>query len=265
MRFKSLTDLKRKEPQELVLAALPQTIRITPFALDKAFKISALVRRLFQESFEWYGFTLATREQPAIVIDIGLPQNDENIQEYVSLNAEQIALFQETLPPELIINGWIHSHGSLDFKKFSAIDEMNQRTVLDYVTTKLRQPVAKREIFISDLVCLVKGEYREEDLQRGSVNLITDTAVAEAMLLETVYGGFCFAIVIGDEGWHRQEIHHLYRGILSGYTAGASREAELTFIGEHTTLSAADLQLLSEEVQNKIRPITYKPEKLERV
>jgi hypothetical protein len=264
MRFKSLTDLKRREPREIFLAALPLTMPIIRFALDKAFKISELVRHLFQESFEWYGFTLAAREQPETVIDIGLPRNDENILEYVSLSPEKIAAYQETLPPELVINGWVHSHGSLDFKKFSAIDEANQRTVLDYVTTKLRQPVAKREILITDLVCLVKGEYRGEDLKKGSVNLITDAPVAEAVLLETVYGGFCYAIVIGDDGWHRQEIHHLHRGLLSGYTVVASQEAELVVLDSGKSLSAADFQLLSEEVQDKIRPTTYKPEKLER-
>jgi hypothetical protein len=140
MRFKSLTDLKRREPREIFLAALPLTMPIIRFALDKAFKISELVRHLFQESFEWYGFTLAAREQPETVIDIGLPRNDENILEYVSLSPEKIAAYQETLPPELVINGWVHSHGSLDFKKFSAIDDANQRTVLDYVTTKIPWP-----------------------------------------------------------------------------------------------------------------------------
>lgn len=265
MRFKSLTDLKRREPWEIFLAALPQAMQITRFALDKAYKISELVRHLFKESFEWYGFTLASREQPEIVIDIGLPQNDENILEYVSLSPEKIAAYQGTLPPEVVINGWIHSHGSLEFKKFSAIDEANQRTVLDFVTTKLRKPVAKREILISDLICLVKGEYREDELQKGSVNLITDRPVAEAMLLETVYGGFCYAMVIGDDGWRRQEIHHLHRGILSGYTAVAGQEAELVLVDTGKSLSAADLQVLSDEVQDKIQPITYKPEKLERV
>jgi hypothetical protein len=265
MRFKSLTDLKRREPREIVLATLPQAMPITRFALDKAFKISELVRRLFQESFEWYGFTLANREQPETVIDIGLPRNEENILEYVSLSPEKIAAYQETLPPELVINGWVHSHGTLDFKKFSAIDEANQRTVLDYVTTKLRLPVAKREILISDLVCLVKGAYQEEDLKTGSVNLITDRPVAEAVLMETVYGGFCYALVIGDDGWHRQEIHYLHRGLLSGATVVASQAAELVVRDTGKSLSAADLQLLSDEVEDKIQPITYKPEKLERV
>jgi hypothetical protein len=264
MRFKSLTELKRRQPREIVLATLPEDIPIAKVALDKAFKINELVRLLFKESFEWYGFTLADRDAPTTVIDIGLPPNEENILHYASLSPEKIAAYQEDLPAGVVINGWIHSHGSLEFKKFSSVDEENQRTVLDYVTTRLRQPVAKREIVIDDLALLVQGRYQDQDLAQGSVNLITDAPVREASLLETVYGGFCYAIVIGDDGWRHQEIHHLTRGILSGRTLVASLEAELRLLDSERSLSDADIQRLSQEVAEKIRPITYKPEKLER-
>jgi hypothetical protein len=264
MRFKSLAGLKRREPRKILLATLPEDIFITRFALDKAFKINELVRDIFKESFEWYGFTLATRDQPEIIIDIGLPRNEENILEYASLIPEKIAAFQDDLPPDVVINGWIHSHGSLEFRKFSGVDEANQRTVLDYVTTKLRQPIAKREIVINDLVFLVEGNYQEPDLERGSVSLITDTPIQEVTLLETVYGGFCYAIVVGDQGWHHQEIHYKHRGILSGYTVVQSREAELSYVDSERSLSAEDLRLLRHEVQEKIQPIAYKLEKLER-
>ncbi|MBW1991035.1 MAG: hypothetical protein JRI59_02720 [Deltaproteobacteria bacterium] len=265
MRFKSLTGLKRREPWEIVLATLPQDISITRFALDKAFKICKLVRELFQESFEWYGFTLAAREQPEVIIDIGLPRNEENVLEYARLTSEKIATYHEALPPDLVINGWIHSHGSLELRKFSAVDEANQRTVLDFVTSRLRRPLAKREVIVSDLVCLVAGHYQEADLEKGSVNLITDQPVREAKLLETVYGGFCYALVVGDEDWHYQEIYYQRRGILSGFSTVEHREAELRCLPSERTWSSADLQLLREEVQDKIQPITYKPEKLERV
>lgn len=265
MRFKSLTALQRRQPREIVLATLPEDIPITSLALDKAFKINELVRALFQESFEWYGFTLAARETPEVVIDIGLPHNEENILHYASLSPEKIAAFQEALPAEVVINGWIHSHGSLEFKKFSSVDDVNQRTVLDYVNSRLRRPVAKREIVIGDLALLVKGRYDDQDLARGNVNLITDAPVGEASLLEMVYGGFCYAIVIGDDGWRHQEIHHLTRGILSGRTTVASREAELRLLESEHSLSDADIHLLRQEVAEKIRPVTYKPEKLERI
>lgn len=265
MRFKSLTDLKRREPREIVLATLPQDIAIDRFALDKAFKISELVRSSFKDSFEWYGFTLAARDRPETIIDIGLPINEENILEYASLVPEKIVAYQEGLPPELVINGWIHSHGSMDLRKFSAVDEANQRTVLDYVTTKLRQPVAKREIVVNDLICLVEGRYQETDLKKGSVSLITDKPVQEAVILETVVGGFCYAIVVGDDGWHHQEIHYKHRGILSGHAVIYSREAELRCLDSERRLSAADVQLLSREVLEKIRPVSYKPEAIERM
>lgn len=265
MRFKSLADLKPREPREIVLAALPQDIPITRFALAKAVQINELVRDLFKDSFEWYGFTLAARQQPEVVIDIGLPPNEENILEYVSLGAEKIAAYQEALPPEVVINGWIHSHGSLDLRKFSSVDEANQRTVLDYVVSRLRRPVAKREILIKDLVCLVQGRYQERDLAEGSVCLVTDAPVRQAALWETVYGGFCYAIVVGDGGWHHQEIHYQRRGILSGHLVVDSREAELHFVEAERTLSTEDLLLLTQEVQEKIRPTSYKPEIIERM
>jgi hypothetical protein len=265
MRFKSLTNLKRREPREIVLATLPEDIAIARFALDKAFKISELVRRLFKDSFEWYGFTLGAWDRPETIIDIGLPVNEENILEYASLLPEKIAAYQEDLPPNLVINGWIHSHGSMDLRKFSAVDEANQRTVLDYVTTKLRQPVAKREIVINDLICLVEGCYQEADLKKGSVSLITDRPVQEAVLLETVVGGFCYAIVVGDSGWHHQEIHYKNRGILSGHSMVHSLEVELRYVDCERRLSAEDVRLLSREVLEKIRPVSYKPEAIERM
>jgi hypothetical protein len=248
-----------------MLARLPQDIAVTRFALDKAFKINELVRRSFKDSFEWYGFTLAAQDRPEIIIDIGLPVNEENILEYASLVPEKIAAYQEDLSPELVINGWIHSHGSMDLRRFSAVDEANHRTVLDYVTTKLRQPVAKREIVINDLTCLVEGRYQEADLKKGSVSLLTDTPVKEAVLLETIVGSFCYAIVIGDDGWHHQEIHYKSRGILSGQSEISKQDAELHCVDAERGLSAEDIRLLSREVREKIRPVPYKPEIIERM
>lgn len=265
MRFKSLADLKRREPREVVFATLPQEIPITRFALDKAFKINELVRAAFQESFEWYGFTLGERTRPEVILDLGLPANTENVADYVSLAPERIAAYQETLPPDLVINGWIHSHGRMEVRRFSAIDEENQRTVLNFVTPRLRRPVAKREIVIDHLVCLVKGRFQDRDLEKGSVSLITDAPVGEATLMETVYGSFCYALVIGDDGWHHQEIHYQHRGILTGHTVVESRAAELRLLETERRLSAEDIRRLREEVQEKIQPITYKPEIIERM
>ena len=82
MRFKSLADLKRQKPKEVTLATLPQEVSMTHYAKEKAFKISELVLEIHEESYEWYGFTIADKENPELITDIGLPQNDQNLQEY---------------------------------------------------------------------------------------------------------------------------------------------------------------------------------------
>ena len=70
------------------------------YAKDKAFKISELVGMIFEKSFEWYGFTLADKDHPELIIDIGLPQNDLNLQDYTALGSQRIAEFQESLPED---------------------------------------------------------------------------------------------------------------------------------------------------------------------
>jgi hypothetical protein len=137
--------------------------------------------------------------------------------------------------------------------------------VLDYVTALLRRPVAKKEILIRDLTILVKGRWTEKELEPGSVALITDTPVTEARIIETIYGGFCYAIVIGDSGWHRQEIHYRRRGILSGRTAEEKREAGLVLSGAERPLTRAEVQVLKEEVRARIRPgVAVPQERFER-
>jgi hypothetical protein len=265
VRFKSLGALKIPEPKEIVLATLPQDLKITRYALTKAFKISELVRQLHQESFEWYGFTIAAKAAPELVIDIGLPKNAENFNEYTRIGPEMIADFQESLPADRLINGWIHSHGGLDYQKFSGIDAENHLTVLDFVAPLLRKRLAQKEVLIKDLVLLVKDQVADHDLARGNVTLITDVPVAEARIMESIYGGFGYGIVIGDGGWHRQEIYYQQRGILSGQTLVSKKEAELILVDTGNSLSEGDIEVLAKEVQEKIQPITYKLEKLERI
>ena len=264
MRFKSLQDLARTAPQEMVLATLPEQVLMTDFAKAKAFAVSELVRQVHGESFEWYGFTLGERAQPEIVVDVGLPENDENQEVYASLSSEGIAAYQETLPAGRVINGWIHSHGTLEYREFSRVDGLNQETVLDYVTSLLKVPVAKKEVVSRDLTFLLMEEEEATRLAEGSVTLLTDVPVGRARLLETVYGGFCFAIVIGDEGWSRQEIHYKTRGVLTGETHVSKREADLTLVETGKILTSSDLEVLELEVKERLRPITYTLEKLER-
>lgn len=265
MRLKSLSEIKRPEPEEVVLSTLPQQIPMMRFAREKAFKISELVRNIHKESYEWYGFTIADRDNPEVVIDIGLPNNDQNVHEYTGIGPERIAQYQESLPPELLINGWVHSHGKLNYQQFSNIDAQNHLTVLDYVTSLLRKPVAKREILVSDMTLLVQGEYTRSDLMKGSVSVVTDVPVTEVRIMETVFGGFSYGIVIGDGGWHKQEIYYRTRGILTGRTIVSMREAEIVFIDGERSLTASDVDRLAEQVAKKISPREDPPpERLER-
>jgi hypothetical protein len=265
VRFRRLSDLEGARGYEATLAALPEQIPMARCALAKAFKISELVRVIHNDSYEWYGFTIARRGAPEFVADIGLPSNDQNLLDHTGVSAEAIAAYQESLSQDQVINGWIHSHGKLSYEKFSPVDEGNQVAVLDYVTARLRRPVAKKEILIRDLTILVKDRWTEKELEAGSVALITDAPITEARIIETIYGGFCYAIVIGDAGWHRQEIHTRRRGILSGQTTEERREADIVLSDAERPLTGADLQKLSEEVRVRIRPGVAAPrERFER-
>ena len=259
MRFKSLSDLKRQKPKEVTLATLPQEVSLTHYAKEKAFKISELVRQIHDESYEWYGFTLADKENPDLITDIGLPRNAQNLQEYANIGPEGIAEYYDSLSEDTIINGWIHSHGALHYRHFSHTDDENQATVLDFVTARLRKAVAKKEIPIQDLQLLVKDEFAEKELEKGSVSLITDAVVSEAILMETIYGGFSYSIVIGDEGWHEQEIHYQERGVISGRTHVSMKSAEVMLIDNGRSLTQADIIALGKEVEEKIQPNTNPP------
>ena len=259
MRFKSLSDLERRKPKKVILATLPQEISITRYAKDKAFKISELVREIHDESYEWYGFTLADKENPELITDIGLPRNAQNLEEYATINPEGIAEYHDSLAGDTVINGWIHSHGALHYTHFSHTDEENHATVLDFVTARLRKTVAKKEIPIQDFQLLVKDEFEEKELEQGSVSLITDAVVSEAILMETIYGGFSYSIVIGDEGWHEQEIHYKERGVISGQSHVSKKSADLVLVDNGRSLTQADIHALSEEVEEKIQPNTNPP------
>ena len=78
MRFKSLSELKRPKPYEIFLANLPQNIVMSQYAKTKTFKINELILTIHGDSFEWYGYTLGTKDSPELIIDIGLPKNELN-------------------------------------------------------------------------------------------------------------------------------------------------------------------------------------------
>jgi hypothetical protein len=235
---------------------------MTKYAKVKAFKINELVGVIFEKSFEWYGFTLANKDHPELIVDIGLPKNDLNLQDYTTLGSQRIAEFQESLPESVIINGWIHSHGALNYKHFSHTDEQNHLTVLDFVAARTRKPLAKKEIAIQDLVLLEQDRFTEKDLERGSVCLITNGSITEAKIMESIYGSFCYSIVIGDEGWHEQQIHCRERGILSGHTTVWSKSTDIQFIDTQKTLKPEEIQAIGKEVKEKIQPNLNPPTEL---
>ncbi len=266
MRFKNLSELKRPELREIALTPLPKRVIMAQYARDKAFKINELVRSIHQESLEWYGFTMGSKANPELIIDLGLPRNDLNLHDYTTLSSERIAEFQESLTEEVVVNGWIHSHGDLKYQRFSRTDEQNHLVVLDFVAASLRKPVAKREVAIKDLVLLVKDRFDEEELAEGSVSLITDAPISTATIMETIYGSFCYAIVIGDHGWHEQQIYYRENGVLSGHSALSNTEAETIFVDTDKVLTQSDINTLRVEVKHKIQPNTNPPvEMIERM
>ena len=101
---------------------------------------------------------------------------------------------------------------------------------------------------------------------KGSVTLITDEPITEARIMETVFGSFCYSIVIDDEGWHKQKIYFQEKGVLSGHTSVNSKEVDLIFVDTGKTLTQSDIQVLAEEVEEKIQPNTDPPpEMIERM
>ena len=262
MRFKKLSQLRRTEPQNIIFSALPQDIALTHYARAKAFKINELVRTIHADSFEWYGFTLAAGDKPELIMDIGLPSNSYNLLDHTVLGAGGIAEFQEALPEDILINGWIHSHGALNYRHFSNTDRENHLKVLDFVDARLRKPVAKKEVVIQDLVLLEAEKFADTDLKRGSVSIITDRPIATAKIMETIYGSFCYSIVIGDDGWHEQEIHYKERSVLSGYKTMSSKTAKIVLVDTDETLTPMDIRALSDEVATKIKPHTDPPPEL---
>lgn len=263
MKLKSLGQLRKTVPREIVFASLPRVVQLTRYAYEKAFLINQLVREQHERSYEWYGFTLAWRWQPEVVIDIGLPVNEQNLEQYVRLAPEKIAAFRDSLAPDLLINGWIHSHGNLQLRQFSDLDTANQTTVLDFVTAELRLPLAKRMVRIDDLNLLWADDWQPEDLRAGSVSLITDAPVSRAEIWEMVYGGFCYAIVIGDAGWHTQEIYYKRRGLLTGQESIQHQAAPLELQDDGRRLTPADHEALAAEVAAKLAPVPYQPPKME--
>ncbi len=254
MNIQRLSVLKREDPEEIQLAMLPQNVTITTYAKDRALSVNELVRSIHGDSYEWYGFTLGSKERPDCIADIGIPFNDHNVHQYTGIGPENISSFSESLPRDLVINGWIHSHGRLEYREFSRTDERNHLTVLDYVATFLRKPVSRREILIEDLLVITEDRFRQEQGSGGNVWIVTDKPVSEARIFELVYGSFCYGIVVGDGGWHMQEIYYRTRGILTGTSSVAKTKAQMLPVDSERTFTKKDREVLAGEIKVRIKP-----------
>lgn len=252
--IESLDDLQEPDAESVRFDELPETVTMTDYALEKAYTVNDLVQEpdVYGRSVEWYGFTVAHEDRPEVIVDIGLGENASNRRSYTSIDAEDIATFENALPDEYLINGWIHSHADLGLQAFSGTDDRNHRTVLEYVTTRLRDPVAKREIPIEDLALEQDGDYSPADLDDGTVTVVTDAPVQDATILEEVQGGFSYGIVVGDERWHEQEIHYKEEGTVSGYRDVWHTDADIDLLETEQAFTEDDRAALKEEVKEKI-------------
>ncbi|MBU0666917.1 MAG: hypothetical protein ABIC91_08620 [Nanoarchaeota archaeon] len=253
-RINSLSELKKSDITEIILESLPRKIQITEYAKDKAYEISKLVRQKYYSSYEWYSFTIANKDNPELIIDVGLGKNDQNLLSYCKITPENIDKFRELLSDDLVINGWLHSHGNLNFRHFSGTDDNNQITVLRYVYSLLKKPIMKKEILIKDLSLLVANEYTDDDLIKGSVTAITDNKIDSLKFLQTIYGGFSYAIVIGDEGWHEQEIYYLQKPLFQDEKITKIVNPEIEIIKTDQVFTWKDKFALQKEIKEKIQP-----------
>ncbi len=102
---------------------------------------------------------------------------------------------------------------------------------------------------------LLEGQYSTEDLKKGSIALITDAPVGSVRLLDTIVGGFSYAIVIGDSGWHQQKISYKMTSMLSGTTTKSYLSPEtIEFIPTDKSFNFRAKAKLRREVKEKIKP-----------
>ena len=255
-RIKSLEYLK-KDSKSIQLETLPINISIYDYALEKAYKINELVKKNYRSSYEWYGYLLGKKENPEVVIDIGLGKNKENGYAYTKISEEDIAKFIDELSKDLIINGWIHSHGNLNYRHFSGTDEENMKKVLNFVSPLTKRPIQKREIIIKNLN-IVDENYNIEDLKKGSVTVVVNNKETKNIkIFETIYGSFSYNIVIGDEGWNEKSIAYEEKGVLTGYYKIQTKPCELEMILTGKKLRKDEIRKLKGEIKEKIKPYSF--------
>ena len=261
MIIKDLRELRKREGLEIILGELPNKVKITDYALEKGFKINELVREIYGRSYEWYGFLIARMKEPEIIIDIGLPKNKENDYSYTSVDPEGIGKFLDELrknsKEEYFINGWIHSHGRLNYRRFSYIDQENMKKVLNFVSSFTTRPIAKKEIIINNLTVVTKNKGPIEEIlkkDKGSITIVTQKEPGEIKIFDTIYGAFAYSIVIGDERWSEQEIMYRKYSLISKIDEYWTNETEIELIQTNKRISDREIEALKKEIDEKINP-----------
>ncbi len=216
MTISSLDNLRRRNSLVTKLGNhLPEDIPYSDYAFKKSFKVVERFRKKY-DSKEWYGLTLGTLAAPMDIYDIGIPPNNKNYNAYTQIIPEMIGEYIETLDPKLVVNGWVHSHGHLNYRQFSGTDYDNMRVVHNFVSSRIEFPLEKRERLVNNLSILIEGQYSLKDLNNGSLTLIVDQPIKQARILDTLLGSFSYHVVIGEGGWHCAEILYGFRDLLSG-------------------------------------------------
>lgn len=254
MVLKDLSQIKKYELEEIVMGTLPKEIFMTDYSLEKSYKVNELVKDIYNQSYEWYGFTIAKKENPELIVDIGIGKNSENQLAYTKIGPEEISKFSDALPEGQVINGWIHSHGDLGFRQFSHTDDVNHVAVLNYVVSLLKKPIAKKEIAIKDISYLVENQYNGKELNDGSITLITDNPIKTARIIETIYGGFSYGVVIGDEGWHEQEIYYKRQSLLSGTESITKLATKIVTENTGIKMDEKNIADLKADIREKVTP-----------
>lgn len=249
---------QRKNKTIVELDELPTSVHMTTYAVDKAFAVNKLVRELYNKSYEWYGYLLATEKEPELAVDVGLPKNAMNHLGGTGLDPREIEIYRRSLPQDYFINGWIHSHGDLGFRQFSGTDDRNQPVMLNYVCSKRMTPIRKEALALDHLYIETKEHIGKEEellsLHMPGVEL-EGVARARAKLYELILGGFSYAVVIGDEGWTNQEVYHKERKMVTGKNNYKKIEdAQLNTVNQGREFTLLDLARLQEKVRETIDP-----------
>ncbi|MFC1698119.1 hypothetical protein ACFL1H_07290 [Nanoarchaeota archaeon] len=253
-RFQNLSKIEDIKIDNKILDTLPTDIYMTDYAVEKAYKINNFMKDIHDSSFEWYGYTIAKKDDPYKIIDVRFGYNDRNDGAYTRIEPENIEQFRMSLADDEVINGWIHSHGDLGYKQFSGTDEANHKVVRDYVSSLLRKPIEMTEIVMDNLGSLVDGKYKEDDMKDFSVTIVGDNEVKNPKLYETIKGGYCFSIVIGDSGWSEQEIETERYHMLTKKSIPGKIKTEILPIKTDQVLTIDTLLDLEMQIHQKFQP-----------